>query len=71
MTHYTRITVPLGKDEFQALRESSDREYRHPREQARYLLRLALGLTDPNKNESAIATLTGSDGGFVEVRQPA
>lgn len=66
MTQFTRITVPLGKDEFFALRENADREYRHPREQARYLLRLALGLADPNKHESAGTTLAG-DGAFVEV----
>lgn len=60
MTHFTRITVPLGKDEFQALRENADREYRHPREQARYLLRLALGLDTPNKHESATPALQGN-----------
>ena len=65
MTQFTRITVPLGKEEFNALREISDREYRHPRDQARHLLRCALGLvTDPNKHESAGATLAG-DGAFV------
>jgi hypothetical protein len=36
---YTRITVPLSQDEFYALRDVALREYRHPREQARYLLR--------------------------------
>lgn len=66
MTHFTRITVPLGKDEFHALRENADREYRHPREQARYLLRLALGLDNSQKHESAGSTLAG-DGAFVEV----
>ena len=50
MTHFTRITVPLGKDEFHALRVASDREYRHPRDQARHLLRCALGL-DSSKND--------------------
>ena len=67
MTHFTRITVPLGKDEFFALRENADREYRHPREQARYLLRLALGLDNPNKHETADRPLTGVGGGFVDV----
>jgi len=66
MTQFTRITVPLGKDFFFALRENADREYRHPRDQARHLLRLALGLSDPQKHETADVTLTG-DGGFVEV----
>lgn len=44
--YYTRIYVPLGRDEFIALRESAENSYRHPRDQARYLLRLALGLED-------------------------
>lgn len=39
---YTRITVPLSKDEFEALRTAAQTDYRHPREQARYLLRSIL-----------------------------
>lgn len=65
MAHFTRITVPLGEDEFFALRENAGREYRHPREQARYLLRLALGLDSDQKHETATRALQGSDGGFV------
>ena len=67
MKPYTSIMLPLGKDEFFALRENADREYRHPREQARYLLRLALGLDSAQKHETADRTLTGAGGGFVEV----
>ena len=48
MSEFTRITVPLSKDEFVALRDKAMSEYRHPREQARYLLRAALGLTSDN-----------------------
>ena len=44
MLEHRRITVPLGKDEWDVLRQTADRDYRHPREQARYLLRIALGL---------------------------
>jgi len=54
MTHFTRITVPLGKDEFHALREMSDRDYRQPREQARYLLRCALGLGSSQEDINSI-----------------
>ena len=43
---YTRIVVPLSREELNALRDAADREYRHPRDQARYLVRQALGLTD-------------------------
>lgn len=42
MNEHTRITVPLSRDEFEALRNSAFRDYRHPREQARYLLRCLL-----------------------------
>lgn len=63
---YTRISVPLGRDEFIALRESATGSYRHPRDQARYLLRLALGLAaatnEPNKHNHAVHTLPGNDG---------
>jgi hypothetical protein len=56
MNEYTRITVPLSKDEFAALRDTAGNEYRHPRDHARYLLREALGLTGetrPNANRAS------------------
>lgn len=40
-----RVTVPLTEDECNALRRLANAELRDPREQARYLLRAALGLT--------------------------
>lgn len=43
---YTRITVPLSQVEFEALKASAQRDYRHPRDQARYLLHLVL-LNEP------------------------
>lgn len=43
---YSRITVPLSREELNALREAADRDFRHPRDQARYLVRQALGLVD-------------------------
>lgn len=46
MEHFIRITVPLGEQEFQALKACAEREYRQPREQARYLLRQALGVNE-------------------------
>jgi hypothetical protein len=42
MNEFTRITVPLSRDEFFALRAAAGKEYRHPREQARWLLRQVL-----------------------------
>ena len=60
----TRITVPLSREELNALRDAADREYRHPRDQARYLVRQALGLAEPNgeKHNGAVTAL-GSDTG--------
>jgi hypothetical protein len=46
MNNFTRITVPLSKDEFFALREAASKNYRHPREQARWLLRQVLVIAD-------------------------
>lgn len=50
MDTFARITVSLSKDEFAALRDVAGQEYRHPREQARWLLRLALGLSEVQEN---------------------
>ena len=64
----TRISIPVTVDERDALLVNAERNLRHPRDQARHLLRCALGLVDsPNKHETATLALTGSDGGFVEV----
>ncbi len=69
---YKTLTVPLTEKEWQTLRTVAQCEYRNPKQQAAYLLRCALGLvTDPNKHESAVSALQGSDGAFVESRQPA
>lgn len=38
----TRITVPLSHEEAQAIIKMAETQYRHPREQARFLLREAL-----------------------------
>lgn len=66
MNDVTRINVPLSKDEFIALRDVALKEYRHPRDHARYLLRMALGLAEEpatNKHNRADAVL--ADGGAV------
>lgn len=49
MSEFTRITVPLSRDEFVTLRDRAGDEYRHPRDHARWLLRQALGLTDESR----------------------
>jgi hypothetical protein len=46
----TKINVPLSQPEVDALVAIANREYRHPREQARYMIREALvqqGLLQP------------------------
>lgn len=67
---YKTLTVPLTEREWNKLRTIAQSEYRNPKQQAAYLLRCALGLTDPNEHESAGSTLAG-DGALVESRQPA
>jgi hypothetical protein len=54
-----RVTVPLTEDECNALRTMANAELRDPREQARYLLRAALGLSgndvQPRPNANRVA----------------
>lgn len=67
---YSRITVPLSREELNALREAADRDYRHPRDQARYLVRQALGLTDKPPSEgkhNGAGTALGSSTGAAVV----
>ena len=54
LNEFRRITVPLGRDEWERLREAAQSDYRHPREQARYLLRLMLfnDLPDADRQKS-------------------
>ena len=44
MKEYAGINVRLSREEFDRLCETAQRDMRLPRDQARYLLRLALGL---------------------------
>ena len=73
MSEYRRITVPLGRDEWQRLTTAADQEYRHPRDQARFILRQALGLTEklPNgeKHNGAGTALGSSTGAAVTTFQ--
>lgn len=50
MNEYAGINVRLSRGEFERLSAAAQRDLRHPRDQARYLLRLALGLTDVHEN---------------------
>ena len=44
------IYVPLDLMEFDALYAQSRRDLRHPRDQARYIIRQALGLTEGDRH---------------------
>ncbi len=44
MANVTRIFVPIGVEELDALRQAARQDLRNPRDQARHLLRVALGL---------------------------
>lgn len=52
MVPQTKISVPLTHDEFTALSSAATRELRAPRDQARFILRQALGLTNEQKNNA-------------------
>lgn len=42
MNDFASMVVRFSKEEFFALRDIAQKEYRHPRDQARYILRRAL-----------------------------
>lgn len=48
----TRITIPVSTEELEALRKLADRDMRHPRDQARYILRRGLGLLGERQRDS-------------------
>lgn len=50
MIRQTSINIPLTPAEVDALRKVATTELRHPRDQARYLLRVGLGLAAPPTN---------------------
>lgn len=53
MDNHQRLTLIFTTVEMNALRQKAKASLRNPRDQARYLLRLALGLDEPNIHESA------------------
>ena len=50
MSRRASINVPLEQAEVDALRRAAATELRNPRDQARYLLRVGLGLVAPPTN---------------------
>ena len=67
---YRTITIVLSDSEINALRKSAEMELRRPRDQARYLVRQALGLADkpPSaENHNGAGTALGSSTGAAVV----
>ncbi len=63
---YRTMTIVLSDDEVNALRRSAEVDLRRPRDQARYLVRQALGLVDKPPNEgkhNGAGTALGSSTG--------
>jgi hypothetical protein len=60
MNTFTRITVPLLKDDFFALRDAAAKEYRDPRQHAAWLLRLALGTATEQPMQISDQTQNGA-----------
>lgn len=60
MEELTKLQVWLSTSEWEALRSVAQRQYRHPREQARYIIRHAL-LGDADKSATdTTGTLTAT-----------
>lgn len=51
---HSQITIVLNQTEMAALRSLSDSALRRPKDQARYILRQALGLTDDRSTPSHV-----------------
>ena len=64
-----RITIPMSLEERERLYQAAQLDLRHPRDQARYLLRLGLGLAaatnEPNKHNCAVSPFQSGDGAIV------
>ena len=55
---YTKVYLPLAKDEFEAIEKMAEKELRGFREQVRFLLRSVLienGALNPNPNNEVMA----------------
>ena len=66
---YRTMTIVLSDDEENALRKSAEVDLRRPRDQARYLVRQALGLAEKppsgGKHNGAAQAVTGNSGAAV------
>ena len=62
-----RLTLVLSQGEMEALRRAAQAELRRPREQARYLVRVGLGMTDQEKHNGAVRLLADDYGAVAAV----
>lgn len=71
MNYHTRITVPLSRQEFEALYQAAIIDYRHPRDQARFILRSVLlsEQSQESKNPLTVSLPERTVNGFA-VSQP-
>ena len=72
MNEYRRIYIPLSREEFIALSESARCDYRHPRDQARFIIRAALGGDSPpnaKQKKTTSAKLETANAGGVSITQ--
>lgn len=58
MNRYRSINIRLDQSELDALLAAAESELRHPRDQARLILRTALGLDSPRQHNGARNGLT-------------
>jgi hypothetical protein len=61
----SKIYIQLSNEEFICLANAANKEIRSTKDQARHLLRLALGLDSPQKHETATPAFPGTGSGFV------
>lgn len=67
MNRYRSINIRLDQSELDALVAAAESELRNPRDQARLILRNALGMNDPEKHNGAAHAMTGERGTVVSL----
>jgi len=60
MNRYRSINIRLDQSELDALLAAAESELRHPRDQARLILRTALGLDSPRQHNGTVSSGLGN-----------
>ena len=66
----TGLQIPMTPEEKSLLREDAERNLRNPRDHARYLLRVALGLPDIRNGTRAVPASEGTGGAVAVITNP-